>query len=221
MRTIDTSLFHRVLLPEKLSTDSTYPTLIFLHGRGADEEDLLGLSGSFDERLLSISVRAPFSFEYGGGYTWYEILEMGKPEHEMFKSSYEKLLQFIRDARAQYPIDPKRLFLFGFSMGTVMAYAMLLTQPELFAGVLANSGYLAEDTYLEYNWNAVAGKELFIAHGLLDPAIPVQAAQRARLLFENASARIAYKEYNMGHQIGDESLADITAWLKQRIDSQT
>ncbi len=91
MKAIDTALFHRVLQPEKPSTDGVYPAVIFLHGRGADEEDLLGLSGYVDERLLAISVRAPFGFEYGGGYTWYEILEMGKPAHEMFKSSYEKL----------------------------------------------------------------------------------------------------------------------------------
>lgn len=212
------TLFHRVLVPPKTET-SLHPTMIYLHGRGADEEDLLGLSGYFDDRLLSISVRAPFRFEFGEGYTWYDILEMGKPGQQMFQSSYEKLSSFIDDALKTYPIDPKRLFLFGFSMGTVMAYAMLLTRPDLFAGIVANSGYLAEDTYLDYRWDAMAGKDLFITHGKQDPVIPVMAAQRARIQFEQANARTRYREYTMGHQISDESLADITAWIKQLLNT--
>jgi phospholipase/carboxylesterase len=218
MKAVDTSLFHRVLLPENSQAD-VHPAVLFIHGRGADEEDLLGLSATLDPRLMFISVRAPFRFEFGG-YTWFEILEQGKPEHSMFKESYDKLLAFITDARATYPIDPNKLFLFGFSMGTVMSYALTLTRPELFAGVVACSGYLAEETHLEYRWNAVAGKELIITHGRFDPLIPVHAARRARLLFENAHACISYREYDMEHQISNESLTDIDAWLRQRLNTQ-
>ncbi len=192
---------------------------MYLHGRGADEEDLLGLSGSFDERFLSIAVRAPFHFEYGGGYTWYDILELGKPKHDMFKSSYDLLLQFIDEALAKYPIDPKRLHLFGFSMGTVMAYALALTRPELFAGIVANSGYLAEDTHLKYRWNEIAGKDILITHGRLDDIIPVAASKRAFELFVKAEARAAYKEYEVAHQLSDRCAADIAVWLKERLDS--
>ncbi len=212
------SLTHQILLPQNPKV-SVHPTIIYLHGRGADEEDLLGLSGSFDERFLSIAVRAPFRFEYGGGYTWYDILELGKPQHDMFKSSYEKLLQFIDEALAQYPVDPARLFLFGFSMGTVMAYALALTRPELFAGIVANSGYLAEATHLNYKWNEIAGKEVLITHGGLDDVIPAAASRRALELFQKANARVVYKEYDVAHQLSDRSLVDISAWLKERLDS--
>jgi phospholipase/carboxylesterase len=215
MKPITSSLFHRVL-PPATSSASRHPTIIYLHGLGADEEDLLGLSGHLDERFMSISVRAPYPYEFGG-YAWYEILEMGKPEHTMFKTSFEKLTQFVHDALAHYPIDPERLFLLGFSMGTVMSYTLTLTQPQTFAGVVANSGYLAEETYLDYKWKDVAGRDIIITHGLHDPIIPVQAAQRARLLLENAHARVTYKEYEMAHQIGNESLADVNAWLNQRL----
>lgn len=211
------SLTHQVLLPQN-SVESVHPTIIYLHGRGADEEDLLSLSGSFDERLLSIGVRAPFRFDSGGGYTWYEILERGKPEAAMFKASYEKLVHFIGEALTRYPIDSKRLFLFGFSMGTVMAYALALTRPELFAGIMANSGYLAEETHLNYKWNEIAGKEVLITHGALDDVIPAAASKRAYELFQKANARVIYKEYDVAHQLSDRSLVDISAWLKERLD---
>lgn len=216
----DFSLVHQVLLPHK-AKDSVHPTILYLHGRGADEEDLLGLSGAFDERFLSIAVRAPYRFDYGGGYTWYDILELGKPKQDMFQSSYEKLSQFIDEALAQYPVDPTRLFLFGFSMGTVMAYALALTRPELFAGIVANSGYLAEQTHLNYEWSEIEGKPVLITHGRLDDVIPAAASKRAFELFQNAKARVAYKEYDVAHQLSDRCVADISAWLKERLDSKS
>ncbi|MBI5474639.1 MAG: prolyl oligopeptidase family serine peptidase [Ignavibacteriae bacterium] len=217
MHSLSSTLFHRVLIPERSRADR-HPTILYIHGRGADEEDLLGLSGALDERFMSIAVRAPFPFDFGG-YTWYEILDAtGKPEEKQFVLAYGKLAQFVEDALTQYPIDPQQLFLFGFSMGAVMSYALALTKPALFRGVVAHSGYLAEGTQLEYSWKNVAGRDFFIAHGCSDYTIPVQAARRARLLLEEASARLTYKEYDFAHQIGNESLADIAQWLSQRIN---
>ncbi|MEE8112746.1 MAG: hypothetical protein V3T23_00185, partial [Nitrososphaerales archaeon] len=120
MKTITTTLVHRILPPEN-STSTTHPTLIMLHGRGADEEDLLGLVPYLDERLFILSVRAPFPFPYGGGYTWYDIGTVGTPEPTMFKESCEKLSTFVHDALANYPIDAPHIYLLGFSMGTVMS----------------------------------------------------------------------------------------------------
>jgi hypothetical protein len=121
MKTIATSLFHRVLEPEN-STAAVHPTLIMLHGRGADEEDLLGLSSFLDNRLLIISARAPFGFPYGG-YTWYDIGQVGVPLPGMFDESYAKLNTFVDDVLRGYPVDPSRLYLFGFSSDVVRAFA--------------------------------------------------------------------------------------------------
>ncbi|MBI4535911.1 MAG: alpha/beta fold hydrolase [Ignavibacteriae bacterium] len=212
MKQISSTLVHRVLPPEQ-SNAAHHPTLIMLHGRGADEEDLLGLSQYFDSRLLILSVRAPYPFPYGGGYTWYDIGAVGAPELTMFKTSYEKLSAFVSDALAQYPVDTKQVYLLGFSMGTVMSYSMALTQPQLFRAVIANSGYVPEGTHLSFLWDQIGHLDFFIAHGTFDPVIPVQLGRRAKELLESAKARLSYKEYPMAHQISEESLHDMAAWL--------
>lgn len=217
MKTIPSSLVHRVLEPEE-STASVHPTLIMLHGRGADEEDLLGLSSYLDPRFLYISARAPFAFQYGGGYTWYDIGEVGVPLPGMFDESYEKLEQFVDDALQNYPVDRSRVYLFGFSMGTVMSYALSLTKPELFRGVSANSGYVPEGTSLSFRWRDLAGKEFRIAHGEYDSVIPVQMARRAKELFAQSNATVDYREYPMDHQISDESVSDIAGWISGSLD---
>ena len=218
MKPISSSLIHRVLMPER-STGTMYPTLLMLHGRGADEEDLLGLSSYLDDRLLILSVRAPLPFTYGGGYTWYEFDAVGTPEPNMFRESYEKLVLFLDDALKAYPIDKKKIFLFGFSMGAMMSYSLSLTRPEVFRGVMANSGYIPEGTYLTYRWKDIAHLEFFIAHGSLDPVIPATLGKRAKDLLKAEGARLTYKEYPMGHQISEESLADLAAWLKLRLET--
>ncbi len=218
MKTIATSLFHLVLEPEHSAAD-IHPTLIMLHGRGADEEDLLGLSSYLDDRLLCISARAPFRFPYGG-YTWYDIGEVGVPLPGMFDESYAKLSTFLEDVLRDYPVDPARVYLLGFSMGTVMSYALSLTRPELFRGVSANSGYVPEGTGLRFRWQDLAGKEFNIAHGVADQVIPLEMARRAKDLFAASNASVIYKEYPMDHQISDESLADVATWLRASLDAK-
>lgn len=188
-----------------------------LHGRGADEEDLLGLAQNLDERFLIISPRAPNPFSSGGGYTWYDAGPLGVPDASTFTASYHSLVQFLTDAASGYPVDTTNVFLFGFSMGSVMSYALSLTMPHLFRGVVANSGYVPEGTSLELRWKNLAGLEFLITHGTEDPLIPIVAARHARELFEHSTASITYKEYPMGHQISEESLADASAWLTQRL----
>lgn len=215
MKTIDSTLEHRVLPPSQPAGERN-PTLIMLHGRGTDEEDLVGLAGYLDERLMIITVRAPFRFEFGG-YTWYDVGEVGKPDPVKFPESYRRLSQFVDDAIAKYPVDPRNLFLFGFSMGTAMSFALSLTRPELFCGVAANSGYVPEGTALQYRWNDLSDCAFFISHGTMDPTIPIQMAHRAQTLFASSNAVVSYHEYPMGHEISEESLNDVAAWLKFRI----
>ena len=216
MNPIRTTLIHKVVPPQRKTADKS-PTLILLHGRGADENDLLGLSQYLDDRLLIISARAPFSFQHGGGYTWYEIEEVGRPEPKMFAESYRKLRQLFHDVKAAYPVEPTKTFIGGFSMGTGMAYALALATPDEVAGVVANSGYVPEGTDLKLEWNAVKGKPFFVAHGKYDPVIPVQFGQRAKELLQQAHVDLTYREYEMGHQIGEESLNDMMQWLTKHI----
>lgn len=216
MQRIKTSLTHQ-LAPFDEPRGGLHPTLILLHGRGANEDDLLGLVPYLDPRLLCIAARAPFRFGYGG-YTWYDLREVGTPESEQFEESYNKLSQFLDDIQAHYPIDPKQTFLLGFSMGTVMSYSLALTKPDRIRGVVAHSGYIPENSSLQFKWDMLSGTEFFVAHGVRDPVIPIEFGRRANELLSQTSAPVVYREYPIQHQISDESLHDLGEWLAERIE---
>ncbi len=215
MKSVDSALVHKVL-PPRHPSGAPHPAILLLHGRGADEDDLLGLSAFLDERLVIISARAPFPFSYGG-YHWYDADDDGTPETQTFRTSYEKLEALVADSLKHYQIDGGRLFLFGFSMGTAMSFALALSRPGLFRGVAANSGYVPEGTSLVYRWRDLSATAFSIAHGTEDPVIPVVLARRARDLFAQSNAEVSYREYPMAHEISQESLDDASAWLRKLI----
>lgn len=215
MQTVPSSLVHTIA-PHNGAAEIPLPTLILLHGRGATEEDLLGLVPYFPSQFLVIAARAPFPFSYGGA-TWYDVLSSGTPHPDQFDESCERLVQFVHDAKKHYPIDPQRLFFLGFSMGTVMSYAFALTHPEEVSGVVAHSGYVPEDTSLVFAWEKLKGKGFFVAHGTQDPVIGVQFAQRAKELLEKTEAEVTYREYPIPHSMSDESIGEFSAWLGQRM----
>ena len=217
MNQVESALFHRVLPPRNAAQESLHPTVILLHGRGADEDDLAGLSSFLDPRMLLLSVRAPYPFVQSGGYTWYEMESDGTPEPVMFRESFGRLTAFVEDALHGYPVDPHRLFLLGFSMGTMMALSLALTTPRHFRGVIANSGYVPQKTGLDLKWNELSGTSFFIAHGAHDPVIPVALGRRTRDLFQKSNATWVYREYPMGHEISSESLLDASSWMKEQM----
>ena len=219
MKTVQTSLAYQVAAFDERKP-GIHPALFLLHGRGANEEDLLGLVPFLDTRLLCIAPRAPFDFSFGG-FTWYDIRGVGTPEPDQFAESYDRLCTFLDDMQMNYPIDPARTFLLGFSMGTVMSYSMSLTKPDRIKGVAAHSGYIPENTALQFRWNTLAGTSFFVAHGVDDPVIPVTFGRRAKELLSKTNAPLTYREYPIQHQISDKSLADLSSWLTGLLNSNT
>jgi phospholipase/carboxylesterase len=215
---ISTTLVHKVR-PPATSAQTKSPALILLHGRGTNEDDLLGLADFLDPRFFILSARAPYRFDEGlAGYTWFGLQDTGKPDPEQFSQAYRLLTQFIQDVKAGYPIDPDRLFLLGFSMGSIMSFAIALTQPNTVRGIVAHSGYIPENVSLQFAWSKLTSLSVFVAHGLQDPVIPIAKARRAQELLLQSGADLTYKEYPIPHTISEESLADLCQWLQKKLD---
>ncbi|MDI6803689.1 MAG: dienelactone hydrolase family protein [Bacteroidota bacterium] len=217
IKSIDSTLIHKIIPPRVQGTEK-HPCLILLHGRGADENDLLGLAEYLDPRLLIISIRAPFPFDYGFGYTWFEMLENFQPELSSLKESHQILTQFLDDVVEQYPADPAKIFILGFSMGTVMGYLLLLTRPEIIRGLIANSGYFSEIFNLPMILKPLKKHSIFISHGTHDQVIPIHISRQAKEFFSKYNIDLTYKEYPMAHEISEESLNDFSKWLTQQLD---
>ena len=199
--------------------ESKAPGLLLLHGRGADEADLMGLEEALDPRLTIVSPRAPFRL--GPGYAWYDMYHIGSPDPETLAVSMTEIREFIEGMLTTYNIDPQRLFLLGFSQGAILSAAIALTMPERVAGVVMHSGYVPPTgAGLELHPDGIEGKSFFVAHGKYDDIIPVTFGRDAEEYLSEAGARLTYQEYPIGHSISEESLHDLSEWLTGEIDGR-
>ncbi|CAG0986011.1 hypothetical protein ANAEL_02025 [Anaerolineales bacterium] len=58
-----------------------------------------------------------------------DILTMRKPDPALLAAALERIDNFISELLATYPIDPQKLFLMGFSQGSMISMSFLLTRP--------------------------------------------------------------------------------------------
>jgi phospholipase/carboxylesterase len=194
--------------------------LVLHHGRGTDERDLLGLADALDpeRRLRVVAPRAPLSLPGSPGYHWYLVPRVGYPDHGTFHAARAALAELHDRLWEETGVGPERTVLGGFSMGSVMSYAMGLgaDRPAV-AGIIAFGGFVPVVEGWEPLLDDRQTTRVFIAHGRRDPIIEVEFARRARELLEAGGLAVEYRESDLGHQIAPGHLADASAWLGETL----
>ncbi|MEA3287601.1 MAG: hypothetical protein U9Q77_09545, partial [Candidatus Marinimicrobia bacterium] len=180
-------------------------TLIILHGYGADEYDLMGLTPYFDANLQILSIRGPGTVMYGGA-SWFDI-DMN-PDGSL-KFNIEQALQsasdmttLIQELQKQGLIKEDRIILAGFSQGATISQLVTLKQPTLIKALLIMSGRLTEHaTDSLENEAALKDLPVFAGHGTHDNVIPIEYGRQIVSLWEKLPVRFEHYEYPMGHEI--------------------
>ena len=183
------------------------PTVILMHGRGADMNDLADLAPMLDPpqgcRFVFPNAPKPFA-PYPGmnvGWTWFDGWP---PEPKSVAESRATLLRFIDEITAQHPTSA--LVMAGFSQGGMMALDVGLRIDV--AGIVCMSGGLYEPDLPK-----LEPKPVFIAHGTVDDMVPVMYARRARHILEEHGFDVEYHEYPMGHQVVMEEADAVRQFL--------
>jgi phospholipase/carboxylesterase len=63
------------------------------------------------------------------------------------------------------------------------------------------------------------GLPFLVVHGTADRVRPLAHAHASRTLLSSLPVALTYHEYAMGHEVRPESLATVTEWLSQHLDS--
>ena len=190
--------------------------LILHHGRGSDEQDLIGLADVLDpdQRLIVVAPRAPLQLPGSPGYHWYLVPRVGNPDPDSFRSAYAELAAFHDELWELTGLGPERTVLGGFSMGTVMSYALGLggDRPAP-AGILAVSGFIPTVDGWQPSLDDRTATKILIAHGRQDAVIPVTFARQARDRLDQAGFDVDYRESDAGHNVDPGDIPRVAAWL--------
>ena len=211
------SLHHLVREPKiKLAKN---PLLLLIHGYGSNEDDLFSFANELPDNYYVISVRAPYSLQYGS-YAWYSINfdadENKFSDNDEARTSRDLIAHFIDELVTNYPVDANNISLLGFSQGAILSYAVALSYPEKVQRVVAMSGYLNGDLLKEdYLKNNFSNLKIFASHGTVDQVIPVDWARKAKPKLDNLGILNTFNEYPIGHGISPQNFYDLKQWLEK------
>ena len=199
-----------------------FPTLLTLHGRGANAFDLLGLAPYLcGGRFMVICPQAPLETPIGPesvGYAWYPMSMGGPPDVDAILTSRRSLEVFVGECIQSYPIDAQKFGILGFSQGGVMAYSLALADPERFRALAVLSSWLPKELLPRIEINpAVQSLTTLVQHGTQDSTIEVDRARGSVEILRQLKVPLSYREYGMGHEIGPTSLSELSAWLEEKI----
>jgi len=200
--------------------------IIWMHGLGADAQDMVGLAEHLD---LDVAVRhvfidapvRPVTLNNGMPMrAWYDIFGMqltNREDREGVLQSDDMVRQVIASQLADGFSDGQ-IFLAGFSQGGAMALFTGLRTETRLGGIIALSSYLplAEECQLVQDKNT----PIFLAGGQFDTMVlPLWTQKTVSHLRAQGFQQITAHEYPMAHAVCAEEMQDLAQWLRLQVSA--
>lgn len=196
------------LLPQ--SGERPRKLVVFLHGYGADGNDLIDIGRLWAPILPQAAFSSPNAVEPCAGAPmgrqWFSLTFRDQEEiWRGVQATRPILAQFLESELSEFGLIGKDLALVGFSQGTMMALDAATRFPAGIAGVVGYSGLLAGAKYLAEELRR--RPPVLLVHGERDQVIPVQALRYSAEALAGAGLSVeAHVRPLLGHGIDQEGL---------------
>jgi phospholipase/carboxylesterase len=193
--------------------------VVFLHGLGADGNDLLSLSDEFVAVLPDTafySPNAPFVCDMAPyGYQWFSLQQrIEEVILEGIKIAAPILNHYLDGLLTKHKLQPKDLALVGFSQGTMMSLYVAPRRAEPIACVVGYSGAMIMPELLEKE--TISKPPICLVHGDADNVVPYGAMIHAvDALMQNHIPHEAHCRPNLGHGIDGQGITIARNFLKK------
>ena len=210
MKIIDENIFLRSTSLAQISTKAKY-LIVFCHGYGADGKDLINI-GNYWQRFLPdfyfTSPNAPNICSVNpSGFEWFNLMNPDIKNVDLeLESSVLQLTKFIDAKLKDLSLDYSKLFLVGFSQGTMMSLHYALTNPNKIAGVIGYSGKIYDPSILANNIKS--RPPIFLMHGDDDNIVPLEDMMEAKNFLTKNKVDLKTKIFKgCGHSIPTQGLS--------------
>jgi len=181
--------------------------VVFLHGYGADGNDLIDLGRAWQDILPQTAFVSPHAPEPCGqapvGRQWFPLTFRDPDERWVGVNKAAPMLEsFLEKELERRKLPPSALALVGFSQGTMMALHVGLLRTTPLAAIVGYSGMLVLPNRPAPDAVAAVVKSkppVLLVHGSEDELIPVQALFHAT---QTLAALEIPTEWHISHGIG-------------------
>lgn len=177
--------------------------VVFLHGYGANGQNLISLANEFskvitDGFFISPNAIEPWEGGFPDAYQWFSLYshERRKTLEDLafeIKNANKILQNFLNQQLQKLNLDLSKLILIGFSQGSMMAnyQAMIAKQP--LAGVVSFSGRIIEPTSV--GEQIISKTKTCLIHGEDDSVLDFSHFVEAKKIFDKLA--IPYEAHGL------------------------
>ena len=204
----DLDFIHRFISADSKAKKSSL-TLLFLHGTGGTENDLIPLGKELATNASILSVRGKVL--ENGMPRFFRRLEEGVFDLEDLKMRTDELAEFILKSSSIYEFDLKRLVAVGYSNGANIGASLLLKRPEVLAGAIL---FRAMVPFVPDVLPDLSQKSIILLEGLRDPIVGKQEAESLLKIFNTARSNVTMKWQDSGHNLIQDDIDSAREWLE-------
>jgi len=208
----------------RIAAQSSTPRqlVVFLHGYGADGNDLIDIGRIWQSALPDATFVSPHAPEPCAeapiGRQWFGLTRRDPAERWNGAKKAAPVLQRFLDAElARLKLPPTALALVGFSQGTMMALHVGLRRAVAPLGIVGYSGALAAPNQTDVAAMAAeitSRPPVLLIHGDADPVVPPQALPMSAAGLRALGVPVeTHVSRGIGHGIGEDGLALGAAFL--------
>jgi predicted peptidase len=169
-----------LVVPKGYDGTKALPLIIALHGNGGTEDEMMGFGNRALPRLAEergFLVATPLGYRRDGGYGRTMINASGELDPlwvRMSRLSEQDVLNVLQIVRANYRVDPARIYLMGASMGGAGTWHLGSKYPEIWAGLAPIAGGGAAASKLPLANLKQHNIPVYAVHGDSDRTISVE-----------------------------------------------
>jgi predicted peptidase len=214
---------YRLLKPAQLTEGKKYPLVLFLHGAGERGDDNQSQLQYFPQMMSEPEYRQRYECfllapQCPTGRWWGAARRRGEDAAEENTAGHpsQAALGMLQECLQKYPIDRKRVYLTGLSMGGYGSWDLAVRHPELFAAVVPICGGGDESQAAR-----LVGLPIWAVHGGADPVVPAERSRRMIDAIKKAGGGPKYTELEgVGHDSWTPAYHDpegVVPWMFEHV----
>ena len=232
---------HLLFSPMHYEPGYAYPLIVWLHGAGSDEQQVLRVMPKISMRNFvavaprgrevavqqvkkqekavadegeSLSLDVHDLLEgLGGKKTFYDWPQSPETIEEAERAVFE----CIEIAFQRCNIAKNRVFLVGFDSGGTMALRLAMLYPEYFAGVVSLCGAFPQGNLPLRQWASIRHLPTLLTVGNQSDVFTTEQAGKTLALYHAAGMPIAVRDYPCGQELTGEMLLEVNRWIMERV----
>jgi predicted peptidase len=176
-----------------------WPLVLFLHG-----------AGERGDELARVDVHGPPKLAATMPQLWGSVIVAPQCPAGVWWTT-EPLVALLDDVRRELPIDARRTYVTGLSMGGFGTFELVATHPELFAAAVPICGGMQAER--EAAIVAAKGIPMRVFHGAADTLVPPDMSERVVAHLASVGADVELTVYpGVGHDSWSATYADPALW---------